>query len=352
MQRTPVPRPAGNLPGIVDTLSSGYQVVNRHLWVLLLPVCLDLLLLLGPWVSVAPLVEPFLEDGSALVRDAASQEGGTSATVASEYEQLRTTLVAQLRETNVLGVIAQGPLAVPSAAILLVGGVGFAVQAERFTHVESWGTGLLLVAALLVTAVIYGGLYRALLARQVRGRSESAAVLLVRFPRDLKHVVQLGLIVFGAALLAAFPATILLGLASALVPPLAAFLFLLLLVGLVYVEIHLLFALDAVFVSGTGPRAAIRRSVAIIRAYWWPAVGLLLLTWLILSGMSIVWELLATTLDRPLALSIAILGNAYIASGLIAARMVFYRDRMRLASVPSAGPPPPASQPTTTESHP
>jgi hypothetical protein len=310
---------------------------------------LDLLLLLGPWVSVAPLVEPFLQDGSALVLDAANQEGGPSPNVSSDYEQLRTTLVTQLRETNVLGVMGQGPLAVPSVAILL-GGVGFAIQAERFTHVEGWGTGILLMAALLVTAVVYGSLFRAMLARQVRGRQESVAHLLVRFPRDVKHVVQLGALIFGAALIAAIPTTILLGLASALVPPLAAFLFLLLLVVLVYVEIHLLFALDAVFVSGTGPRAAIRRSVAIIRAFWWPAVGLLLLTWLILTGMTIIWELLATTINRPLALSIAILGNAYIASGLIAARMVFYRDRARLATVASAGSSPHASQSTMTES--
>ena len=44
------------LTGVIETLSNGYGVVNRHPWILLLPILLDLFLWLGPQVSVAQLV--------------------------------------------------------------------------------------------------------------------------------------------------------------------------------------------------------------------------------------------------------------------------------------------------------
>ncbi len=52
-----------------------------------------------------------------------------------------------------------------------------------------------------------------------------------------------------------------------------------------------------------------------------------MLTWLILAGMSRVWDLLASNVQSPYGVVLGILGNAYVASGLIAAGMVFYTQR-------------------------
>ena len=67
--------------------------------------------------------------------------------------------------------------------------------------------------------------------------------------------------------------------------------------------------------------------MTLVRQHLWPSVGLILLTWLILSGMGRVWDLLANDLQSPFGVVLGILGNAYVASGLIAAAMVFYTQR-------------------------
>ena len=44
-------------PGVIDTLTAGYSVVNRSPWVLLIPILLDVFLWLGPQISLAPVVD-------------------------------------------------------------------------------------------------------------------------------------------------------------------------------------------------------------------------------------------------------------------------------------------------------
>jgi hypothetical protein len=43
--------------------------------------------------------------------------------------------------------------------------------------------------------------------------------------------------------------------------------------------------------------------------------------------MAQVWSVLASNLQSPYGIALSILGNAYIASGLIAAGMIFYTQR-------------------------
>ena len=47
--------------------------------------------------------------------------------------------------------------------------------------------------------------------------------------------------------------------------------------------------------------------------------------------MGRVWDLLANNLQSPYGVVLGILGNAYVASGLIAAGMVFYTQRSEQA---------------------
>ena len=62
----------------------------------------------------------------------------------------------------------------------------------------------------------------------------------------------------------------------------------------------------------------------------------MVLTWLILAGMGRVWDLLASDLQSPYGVVLGILGNAYVASGLIAAGMVFYTQRSEPVSASGA----------------
>jgi hypothetical protein len=109
-----------------------------------------------------------------------------------------------------------------------------------------------------------------------------------------------------------------------------------LLMGGLFATIYLFFSVPAIFVSSAGPLQAIQRSVGTVRRHFWPSLALIMLTWLILAGMGRVWDLLASAVPAPYGVLLGILGNAYVASGLIAAGMVFYLQRSEPVSASGA----------------
>src|SRR5262249_39286186 len=94
------------IPGVIDTLTDGFQLVNRAPVLLLVPVLLDLLLWLGPKLSVADLAE---RAPGRLVPpvEQLGQEAGPAAT--DQLDQLNQQ-VALLREAvrafNLLSLLA------------------------------------------------------------------------------------------------------------------------------------------------------------------------------------------------------------------------------------------------------
>jgi hypothetical protein len=321
--------------GVIETLSAGYRAINRHLWVLLLPILVDVFLSFGPHVSYSPLVDPPLTRASEWARQIAigprrgPRAAAPNAEVVGSVDDARQWLLARTGEVNVLSLVAHGPIALPS-----LGGVANA--STDLSFVSDWGAGItLLLGCLAASLVLGGGCYRGLAAAS-SGRRAGLLAEGRRTTRDVVRVLGLLGTLLGVGLLLGIP-VLLLVIFTAFVAPVVALMGLLLVLGAMLVAmVHLFFAIDAIFVSNVGPLGAIQRSVGVVRLHLWPSVSLMLLTWLILAGMAQVWNVLASNMQSPYGIALSILGNAYIASGLIAAGMIFYTERAD--AVPTPGP--------------
>ena len=71
MQQPLAARRQAQPTGVIETLSAGYSAVNHHLWVLLLPILLDVFLWFGPHVSYSPLVGPAVTHATEWTRQVA-----------------------------------------------------------------------------------------------------------------------------------------------------------------------------------------------------------------------------------------------------------------------------------------
>ena len=93
MQNTTKPAPVRpKLPGVIDTLSAGFQTLNRHLYLLLAPIILDLFYWLGPHISVQAVAK---ETSTALEGLARTPGVGiTTEQSAQALAALRTTIEA------------------------------------------------------------------------------------------------------------------------------------------------------------------------------------------------------------------------------------------------------------------
>ena len=93
--------------GVIETLSAGYTAVNRQLWVLMLPILLDVFLWLGPHVSYSPLVGPVVTQAAEWTRQVAlgPRRGPRSPEVLSGLDDGRQWLIARADEVNGLNVL-------------------------------------------------------------------------------------------------------------------------------------------------------------------------------------------------------------------------------------------------------
>lgn len=327
--------------GVIDTLSAGYVALHRQLWVLALPILLNLVLWLGPHVSLSPLIGPALTrvaDWTHLVAPAptaasvarratpGASAGDASATaaLAASVDASRLYLLSHADELNGLSALAWAPIAPPTSASLPDASADMA-------FVQSPLDALLLLGGCLGLSLVLGAWFYGGLAAAARpGRASPVLGVLDAgrdVPRAILHVLGLMAVLLGSALLLGVPVVLLLAITLVIAPPVAALGSLLLLGALLFAGIHLFFAIDAIFVGRAGPLAAIQRSVGVVRTHIRASLGLIFLTWLILAGMDRVWDALASSLQSPVGIAVGILGNAYIASGLIVAGMIFYTQR-------------------------
>jgi hypothetical protein len=91
--------------------------------------------------------------------------------------------------------------------------------------------------------------------------------------------------------------------------------------------VYLFFTTDALFVSMVPPLAAMQHSVLVVRHYFWSTLGFIGLVLLISAGLSVLWQELAANLRLP-GIGLGILGHIYISTGLAAAGMTYYKERI------------------------
>ena len=303
--------------GVIDSLSAGFGVVNQRPWLILLPVLLDLFFLFGPRVSVAPVIGQVLTQPG--VERAFAARGDAS------LEATRRQVLSGADEFNLLSLLSPGTGSVPSIVPVLRSGTG------QLTLIDSAGTASVMALSALVLGALIGSMFRAMIAQQI----SDGELHVQRVPGE---AVAAWLRLLGYALLVLAVGTVLtLGLAfiTALLTifagPLATFATAIAVTLFVWAYLCLYFAQDAIFISRAGPLAAIRLSAAVFRANTWATVGIAVLITIMLLGMAQVWVMLAARASWGLALGIV--GNAYIASGLVAASMLFYRERVAVLAV-------------------
>jgi len=293
---------------LFNILIEGYATLNRRLWVLIIPIGLDLYLWLGPRISLRGLLEGMI---------ALSQQ------VPQADPQTTAALQAWAEQSNLAGLIAS-PLTAPLTARLnQLASPGYAALPW-----VSDSAFLVLLAGLVSAAVIvlFWSLYQLPLADLVRGSGESGVQMLRRVPAVWgRMALYCGIVVGGGVAL-----LLGLGLVAVLVQFISTTLVLVVVTlagGLLAWGVVLLFMVpSAILLSGVGPLRAMVYSIRVVRYQPWSAVGFLLLTTLVRSGTTVLWDRLAI---QPLWVLLGIIANGYIVGGIAAAALVFYREGLR-----------------------
>lgn len=295
------------LPGVPATIGAGFDLVTRNLWLVAIPVALDVFLWLGPRLSFRPLIEELIVQ---MPTDALLMDPRPSLELIADRTNLFTYLSVLLA-----GVPALMTGITPERTPL----------ATRTLEISNWGEwaggilGLTLLG-LLLTAVYYtliaraaaaptGSQSRGLVSHSLRsfGRLLGLAIL---------FIVLLIIIVVPLIIMAAF-----IGLLSQ-----AAATIVLLAVPVVVLWLLLFLSLTprGMVINQQPFIPALVDSVRLFRANMPHATALMLLTF----GISRLVGALMLTADDGSWLTLAsLIGHAFIMTSLVAAAFIFYRDR-------------------------
>lgn len=288
-----------NRPGVIDTLSLGFSAVSHQLWVLAIPVALDLYLWLGPRLSPLPLIQR-----ASLYLPSAGP--------GIQWQEL-------LEGFNLFSLLASAILGVPS---LMTGATTASPLGQMVIEIDGGLPFMGWVLVLLPLGLLLGCLYLGLIAQKVREKPLSS--LLTRIWGYWLRVILLLLIFIGGAILLGFPLAMGFTLISLLSESLTPIFSTLLLALLIWIWFYLFFAIDSIVISDAGPLSAIWNSITVVRRNFWSSLGLIILINVIGMGLSFIWRALGA---NPWGLALGIVGNAYVGSGLAAAGLIFYRDR-------------------------
>lgn len=294
---------------LIDTISTGYRVLNRRLWVLLIPIALDLYLWWGARLSLAP----FLDNLRAVL--------GRAAMLFTTDAREQAQWVASIQHADMRSMLAWlnfVPVLLPELL----------TQTEASTAVW-YVRGLLgvVVAVLVVNllALLCSSLFLNLIAGALRNDQFRLKALGWAVLVAAGAIAGYVLVLLGISTLLGLPFLVLSVVLVATLPALAPLIGLGWYVVLFWVYIYTGFAVEAIMLSRVGPLQAIYNSVNLVRRNLMSTLGLLLISFIVVAGLNVIWRSMATS---TWGLTLAIVASAYVSSGLVAARLVFYRERM------------------------
>ncbi len=289
----------------IEALAESGTLLNRRIWLLLLPVGLDVLIWFAPRIILGAELLPLPEAEFSSV-----DEGPTPA------EGDPFSLV---RESNLLALIL-------GAWVPTFGAAPTGDEAGAVVTLESFSQLLLALALLLPVSFLAGGAYLALIAATVQERALTWETLIPRAVRLGRRLAGLA----GILLLLTLAPFGIAGLLLVAVPFLGVLLFMFALIFLLWLAFYVFFIADSLALVRQSLPKVIRLTLALIHANPWSYVRVFFLYWLIMLGTSIVWGVIVEfeVLSIGIGRVITTVGNAYVGTWVTIAMLIFVWNRL------------------------
>lgn len=305
-------------PGVMGSLRAGFEVVSSHVGLILLPAALDILLWLGPQLSVSGLISPILR----IMWDQA-RASATSAADLERFTETQAVFFEAVQHFNLLSLLGRLQLFPIGVSSLLAQKIPFETPfgSQRVVEITSSAVVVGLAFLLVVSGWVIGGLYFRWVSGIVLGDAQRE--MEIGSMRAIIQTLILSAIWVVGLIVIAVPLTVILLLLLMLNPVLAsgaAFLILLLSFWLI---VPLFFTPHGIFVRRQNALYSIFTSLRMAR-FTLPTSGMFVVSVLLLTtGLNYLWNVPP---DDSWMRLVGIGGHAFITTALLAASFVYYRD--------------------------
>lgn len=299
--------------GTYATLSAGFELTTRYLWLALIPVALDVFLWLGPRLNYGPLIDRLLAQTP-------------SEALLFDPRPMLEVLAPRLNEFSYLSVPFLG---VP---VLMSGLSPEATPiATQVIELQSWTQWVVYLALVSFAGLVLAAVYHSLIASRVvrsadgseHGNIATPALGSWLLRSSGRYLAFAGLFLV-AVIVYLIPVVIIAGFLSLISQMLGTLFLLAALLLILWALVYLAYAPQGMILNPSGFFRAMVESVRLLRRNALPALTLLIIVLLATRVMD--WLLLSADFGSWLTLA-SILTHAYISTALAAAMLIFYRDR-------------------------
>ncbi len=302
-------------PNTIASLRAGFDAVANHIMVITIPLVLDLLLWLGPHVQVKALSSKFFD---LLSSNTAFPTSQPDVSFSAGVDLLRTFF----SNFNLLSLMRTIPVGIPSLMAFKLP-VTVPSGAPSFIDVNSPVFFTLVIAGLLLVGLVGGSLFYTLIIQAALYGKIEIKRAFTSWVWSSIQVVSLALALLLLFIIVSVPASCIIFVLAIFGIPLGQFSFFLYFAFLLWLAFPLIFSAHGIFVNRNNALTSVQRSMAMTRMTL-PTTSLFLLSILAISeGLDILWRVPP---DNSWLTLIGVSGHAFVASALLAASFIYYRD--------------------------
>jgi len=299
----------GRKTGLMAALSAGFDLTTHNLWIVLLPLALDVFYWIGPRLSIEALIE---ESAGVLREQPAFADMADQMLLIGSRFNLFTSLSLPL-----IGIPALMGGAVPERTPV----------DPVIVQIEDSFAWLVLFLSLSLLGLVFTTLYLILISYVLQEHNIDSRENLASYSKQLivTYIRLIGLgFVFVICLFVVWIPLISLALVAGLVN--SGLFYLVMIVGLVLMVLivtYLSLSIPAIVYANRTVINALRESISLVHNNLSSIMGLLLIVVLIGSVTNLLWHLADNGSWITL---VSIAGNAFISTALVMAIFIYYRD--------------------------
>jgi hypothetical protein len=307
----------GTPPRIFRTFLDGFNTVANRVYLILLPVVVDLALWLGPKLRLKALLMPTIDDLTSQMLKVAPPD-------LLETVKATQTLWAQtLEQYNLAVSVRTLPVGVPSLMARL-SPVESPLSLNPIVEMPSINWAVASLGILLTIGFLLGSLYFYLVSLETD--TERGKFVFKDYLMSYVNTVVLFCLLLGVAIVISIPLLILFSVLSLVGAGASQFFILLVAFGLLWLIIPLVFSVHGIFVLKKKPVQSATLSIKLVRIFL-PGTGLFFMTAALLSElMNKLWMLPQA---NTWLLLLGVGGHAFVVTGLVAASFIYYRRGLR-----------------------
>ncbi len=307
-------------PGLIASLTAGFESIASHVWVILLPVLLDIYFWLGPRLSLEKMAAPQLAKLPEMMDLLLSSQPELLPTGAFSQERLAVEIAffsdmfAHFNLFRAMRTLPVGISSLMAGRMPILSPMGGSLVIDLISP----GTAFTWLIGLTLLGWIGGGLYYSWVAGILPSQTGRRPII-----RDVIQTVLLSGIWIALLFAISIPLFIMLSVIMLVSPALTQLVLLISLFLLMWLVLPVFFSPHGIFTRQETALESIRSSIRMVR-FTLPTTTLFVMSIFVLSqGLNLLWSVPDEASWMSL---VGIFGHAFVTTALLAASFIYYHD--------------------------